>query len=382
MKIILQPTSKEDAVALQVLYDQAINEATELFVVSAYLTDWQPKQKITQKCRELAFVVGTDFGLTRKDACRKVLRWLPDELKSDFVAADHIGGFHPKLVMWKDERGQGHLLLGSSNLTLAAFSTNYEANALFKISDEQFNDIKKWIYKIRLECSPISEDWLEQYKEAPKTLRRPSGKKVPVVFFRLPSGDLIDKAIAKRRKQHQAFVDIKEPLASLIEKCTQGVVSNEQFYEEMMTLWGHHPSRLMGKGFEIVGKHGNWQEVCKSISTILLVAQTASGPVLDNIVRKEIDRLSMAQNPNRGAWLSEMLCHYFPDLYPLINKPVRMWLQDNKYRAPRKTSEGAKYIDLAMKLRQAIKQNTKNRAKDLLELDHAIWQWYKSKYKS
>ncbi|MCA9934271.1 MAG: hypothetical protein KC415_10120, partial [Anaerolineales bacterium] len=48
----------------------------------------------------------------------------------------------------------------------------------------------------------------------------------------------------------------------------------------------------------------------------------------------------------------------------------------NKYRAPHKASEGAKYIDLALKLRQALRQNTKNNAKNLLELDHAIWQWY------
>jgi len=45
-------------------------------------------------------------------------------------------------------------------------------------------------------------------------------------------------------------------------------------------------------------------------------------PALDNVVRKEIDRLADADNPNRGAWLSEMLCHYFPSRYPVVNKPV------------------------------------------------------------
>jgi hypothetical protein len=76
-----------------------------------------------------------------------------------------------------------------------------------------------------------------------------------------------------------------------------------------------------------------------------------------------------------------MLCHYFPDLYPLVNTPVKTWLRYNKYRAPRKASEGARYIDLAMKLREALKQNTQNKAGNLLELDHAIWRWYKRKYK-
>ena len=57
---------KNGGVALQALYDQAIADAVELFIVSAYLTDWQPKQKITNKCRELFFIVGTDFGLTKR----------------------------------------------------------------------------------------------------------------------------------------------------------------------------------------------------------------------------------------------------------------------------------------------------------------------------
>jgi len=381
MRILLQPNDEKESVSLKDLYDQAIVEATELFIVSAYLTSWPHKQKITSKCRELTFIVGTDFGLTRKDACKKVLKWLPEGHKNDLLAADHLDGFHPKLVMWQNDSSQNHLLLGSSNLTQAAFSTNHEANALLTISDDQYNKIKDWVYRIRLGCSPISEDWLEQYKEAAKPPKSIGGKKSPVVSFELPSGSTIDKAILARKKQHIAFAEIANALSDLIEKCASGALTNTQFYEKMMALWGHHASRLQGKGFEIVGKHGNWQDVCKSISAILTISNSASVPALDNLVRKEIDRLAEAQNPNRGAWLSEMLCHYFPDRYPLLNGPVRVWLQYNKYRAPRKASEGAKYIDLALKLRQAVKQNTKNKAQNLLELDHAIWQWYALKYK-
>ena len=379
MRILLQPTDKNETVPLDALYNRAIADAVELFIVSAYLTDWRPNQELPDKCRELSFIVGTDFGLTRRDACRNVLKWLPEEYKSDFLAADHIAGFHPKLVMWKDEVGQCHLLLGSSNLTRAAFSTNYEANVYVTISDEQYNDIKEWIYKIGFECSPISEDWLEQYKEAEKA-RGPRGKKAPVVSLQLPSGTLIDEAVLARRKQHEAFADIKEALAELIGRCAQGILTNEHFYTEMMALWGRHPSRLQGKGLEIRGKHSNWQDVCRSISTILATAETASVPALDYTVRKEIDRLAKARNPNRGAWLSEILCHYFPDLYPLVNNPVKAWLQHNEYRVPRKASEGAQYIYRARALRRAIKQNTKNEARDLLELDHAIWRWYEESH--
>lgn len=377
MKIFLQPNEKSDLVDLHTIYDKAIAEAVELFIVSAYLTDWKTNQAINEKCEELGFIVGTDFGLTRKQACRNVMKWLPEQYKSDFLAADRLSGFHPKLVLWKNGSNQGHLLLGSSNLTQAAFSTNHEANVLLEISDSQYAIIKGWIYKIRQACSPISEDWLEKYKEATQAPKTATGKKPPLIFFELPSGHLINKAIAYRQKQYEAFMKIKDRLKTLIEKCAAGDLANNAFYDQMMDLWGKGdpPPRLQGRGFEIKGKHAYWQDVCKSLSTIFALAKTAATPALDNAVRKEIDRLAKAHNANRGAWMSEMLCQYFPELYPVDNGPVRYWLQHNKYHAPRKASEGSRYIDLALKLRSATKQNKSNKAKNLLELDSAIWQW-------
>jgi hypothetical protein len=144
----------------------------------------------------------------------------------------------------------------------------------------------------------------------------------------------------------------------------------------MMALWGHHSSRFQGRGFEISAKHSDWKQTCTSLAAIIAKGKSASIVALDNLVRKEIDRLASLQDPNRGAWLSEMLCHFFPDRYPVVAKPVRVWLQDNKYRGPRNASEGALYIDLSMKLREALADNKTNTAKNLSELDHAIWQWY------
>jgi hypothetical protein len=62
---------------------------------------------------------------------------------------------------------------------------------------------------------------------------------------------------------------------------------------------------------------------------------------MDNLVKKEIDRLASTENPNRGAWLSEML---------------------------------------SVKLRNALENNTVNSAKNLAELDHAIWKWYDNEF--
>jgi len=382
MQVLLQPTTTNTGIGnLQSLYDNAISEATELFIVSAYLTEWRPKQSISPNCQRLSFIVGTDFGITRKSACQSVLRWLPKHFQGDFLAADHIAGFHPKFVMWKDTDGNCKIVLGSSNLTQAAFTKNYEANIFTPLSLEEYNIIKAWVYEVKLGCSPISEDWLAQYRESIQQTKDHGTKTSPVISLLVPTGTDINQAILDRRKQHKAFQTIGDELADLIRKCANGQIASDEFYEEMMQKWGKHKSRLQGRGFEIRGKHSDWQDVCKSISAILDAAPSSAPDVLDDLVRKEIDRLAKTHNPNRGAWMSEMLCHYLPGLYPVVNTPVRSWLYHIKYGPPHKASQGARYIDLARKLRLAIKQK-KNKARNLLELDHGIWKWYDNKRKN
>ena len=384
MKIILNPS---DNAILDKEYEKALSSAVELSILTAFLTDWKPRTKLSINCKEVNFIVGTDFGITKKDACFSVLRWLPSNFKNDFLAADGIGGFHPKLILWKDAKSECYAVVGSSNLTQAAFSTNVEANVSSKIAEADYNRIKEWIYQIRINCAPISEDWLDTYTEMTKRTSRTKGKKSiatqnaskTVKVFALPTGKSIDEAILRRRKQERAFSSIKDQLTALLAKCADGKISNMDFYDKMVTTWNESGSRLQGSGFQISGKHGNWRGVCKSLLIIINEAKTSSLAKLDNIVKQEIDSLASAENPLRGSWLSEMLCHYFPDNYPLVNKPVRLWLQDNRYRSPKKSSQGSAYIDLSMKLRTAIKNNDSNKAKNLSELDHAIWQWARNK---
>ena len=86
----------------------------------------------------------------------------------------------------------------------------------------------------------------------------------------------------------------------------------------------------------------------------------------------EIDYLKKKANPVRGAWFSEMLCHFFPIKYPVLNKPVKQWLRMKNWRPERGSTEGSKYVELARKLRITMKQN--NEIKSLAELDNVIWQ--------
>ena len=62
MKIILLPGGTTDRLPLRNLYERAIAEAHELFIVTAYLTEWNPKSVIRDDCDELSFIVGKGNG--------------------------------------------------------------------------------------------------------------------------------------------------------------------------------------------------------------------------------------------------------------------------------------------------------------------------------
>jgi len=382
MKIILNPPKENEENTLRSIYQTAIKEAKELFIINAYLTDWLMKNKLNPNCEKFRFIVGTDFGITRKDPCKAVLKWLPKNLKDNFLAVDKISGFHPKLVMWKSFDDRVFLLLGSSNLTDAAFNTNYEANIFTEINSDAYNEITQLVDSLMENVSPISEDWLDQYVEAKRgnPIRKSKTQEAIFITLPLPKGKGIEELLANRRGGQKKFSQIKDKLIDIMGRSASGKINDSIFYKEMMKLWSDHPSRFQGSGFQILGKNAKWHEICAALLNILNKSITASQSSLDDIVKKEIDNLAEKENPIRRSWLSEMLCHFFPDKYPLIDGPIESWLKYNKYRAPRNSSEGAKYIDLAIKMRQAIKGGgNKTNIKDLAELDTAIWKWNKNR---
>ena len=107
------------------------------------------------------------------------------------MVADGISGFHPKAVFWKNQSGNCFAIVGSSNLTKAAFETNYEANVFSKISVSEYSEAKTWVNSIEKQAVAVSEDWLARYNEATLTGGR-AGKAseetpiIPLVAFKLP----------------------------------------------------------------------------------------------------------------------------------------------------------------------------------------------------
>jgi hypothetical protein len=369
MRILLSG-SEEKYADLRDLYNRAFKEAKELYIASAYLTDWDPAWKIGSACEKMVFVVGRDFGLTRKSAMLAVLKLIPKG-ESSFFAADTEDGFHPKIVAWKSGSGRNYCIVGSSNLSRAGLSTNYEANVFSLISAPEFDRIRVWIDSIAM--IPITEEWITgHYNEAPRLGGRKAAD-APVHLKLLPTGSSCAQSVRDRRRHQENFAGVADKVRGLLIRCAGGPERKNAFWKKFWSLYRADPSwRLQGRGWWIRGKGARWSQACGALVHILEAGKTLPENQLDGVVAGEIDRLAKAGNSVRGAWLSEMLCHYLPKLYPVDNGPVQKWWSYNKLPHRRGATEGQKYAELAKKLRWVLRKFHPSGARNLAELDAAI----------
>lgn len=370
-------------------YKKAIDEAHELYLLTAYLTEWLVKEALNKKCEETIFLIGTDFGLTRKKALSKLLKWFPQEQKNGLLAVTGAYGFHPKLVMWVDGNSRYYIIIGSSNVTIGGFSKNVEANALIEIDVNDFNHLRDRILYLRnTAATPISEDWIKtKYCEADFAANKAKGRNAKqrgaknsgmkvadtrhVLELPITKHSLAD--IRRRRHQQKKFSEIEVQLRQEISACASGKLSGADFYDSMVRLWGGHDSRFQGQGFQILGKNSDWRETCISLMKIINSSELGLFKQ-DKLVQTEIDRLADKEVSSRGSWLTEMVCHFFPDKYPVLNGPIKLWLKQNGYRAPKKMTEGGRYIDMAIKLRNSVR-SAMPKVRTLDEADTLIWRW-------
>jgi len=369
--------SPGDSNELGRVYEVAAKDSVELLVATAFLTEWPIKSKLWVGCKSILILVGTDFGLTRKKALRQLLGWIPKEKKYNVLAVPPFmgGSFHPKIIAWKDKAGKYFALFGSSNLTIAAFDRNHEANILQQISTKEFQKIKSWLRNISAKSEVVSADWIKKYREASRikgrrTSVRTANNTNNVIDLRIRVLKEHLVLVKSRRKQQESFEEIRKPLLDIIRNCAAGKIRSKTFWEEFWKLWGNHSSRFQGSGIQWFGKGTNWKQACSSMQKII------QGPNdifdLDLIVQSEIDFLAKKKNQARGAWLTEMCCHFYPNSYPILNRPVKDWLKVKGYRAQSGASEGSKYIELSIKMRSTRDQSPK--ISTLAELDIVIWR--------
>ncbi|TCS55607.1 hypothetical protein EDD52_13010 [Primorskyibacter sedentarius] len=369
MPLILGPSNQ--SLNPKKLYEKAFLEATELYVLSAYLTAWDYPAALNPRCSKFRLIVGTDFGITRKQALKNALMWLPNDQKCNFLAADLISGFHPKAAFWKDQTGDCYCVIGSSNQTNAAFTTNYEVNISSEIGLDEFDATCEWIKNIEKNCSQVNEYWIDQYKEGtpppPKKPKKDGSKKgLQACDIQVPTN--FHRNLLRRNEQMKAYMETRDTFMSLVEKCATGQLSNAIFYQEFTALWGgNHLISFQSDVWKITGKKSNLSEICHS----LIKVRDSKTSSLDDLVRVELDRLEKLKNPTRKSLFTEFLCKEFPDQYPVWNKPIEGYLKFNNLEFPRGSSFGSKYIHMAREMRKIVKREG-SPVKDLTELDLLI----------
>lgn len=287
-------------------------------------------------------------------------------------------------MFWRELDGKCYALLGSSNLTQAAFSTNVEANGFAAITDDQFELASTWVERIFEVSVTLNDTWLDRYQEArqpvrPKNSTTDSSEDtedayhLPLPVIRGLKG--YKPFLAQRRNQMEAFRENRAELEELFRATSKAKLWNEarvdEFYYRLSSLWyfGDYGSRFQGKGWERKGRNSDFREFSKSIVRVL----DAPFAGRDRVVIWEINRLTALKIPTRGALFSEMLCQFFPKHYFVMNGPVQDWFSSLDIAFPRGLSKGERYVNRARLLRAALKRADDYPAKSLAELDCIIW---------
>lgn len=385
MKILLQaPTNLSTTVIDD--YNRAFTEAEELYLVSAFLRDWGNEIKLNKRCKDLVIVIGTDFYITTPLACKKFLNWLPNNRKHTLFAFNPNSQFHPKMMIWKSRKSgiaKYQAIIGSSNLTYAGLHSNYEANVVLDIDQRKYNKIKTWIISLKEESNvcQITQKWLSDYKARYRDFHKKSqndqirSNQAPISealrILPITSFPGIRVSIQQRRQQIKLFR--KGNFVQLVNECADGRLHNKDFYEGLFNVIPPE-AWFQTKIWTLKGKDSNWRQICKSLRNII----ESSKSDRDNKVLEEIDFLAKNANPNRQAWLTEILCHLYPKVYPIWNGQITKWLSHHKFRSPNNISQGSKYIVISQILRKSLAEYNKSsriKIENLAEVDHVIWAY-------
>lgn len=348
----------------QIITDAILN-ADEIWWASAYLTTWPIPLDCLPKnnCSTCNIVVGSDFGITRKAALLDLLKWKKQTSSNVFI--NNTQGFHPKVFLWR-KGNKRFVLAGSSNLSVAGWTSNIELNIRVPISKKEFDVITEWFDDYVIGTSPrLDPSSIKSYKESKRKPVKSQNSSTDI-DYRIKKLRKID--FSGVRKQLNEYNKTKNEFVKIVKDCEKGLLNRKLFYSKMSTLlkgtWRGNSNLL-----SMNCKNEKWEETCSGLSNIF----DANKADRDRIVKKVIDSLTLTKNKTRGSWLSEILCHHFPLEYPLIDDPVKEWIRECNIEKLYGIPTGYQYIRITKIMRKYLNQN-KDKFNNFMEMDHAIWK--------
>jgi HKD family nuclease len=155
--LILSPDS------LQREFAELVTRCRRIQLVVAWATKGYALDLLskTAKARriEVESFVGTTFDATDPDAVEDLLR-----LGKVYVDTRGDRVFHPKLFVFHLDHSL-EIIVGSANLTNAAFRRNFEICVRLRMDEGAAEDLSRRIRRLRNELSPITSRWLDTYRK-------------------------------------------------------------------------------------------------------------------------------------------------------------------------------------------------------------------------
>lgn len=279
-------------------------------------------------------IVGVDFYQTHPD----VIQWMKGARKTNkmFIGKSKTGIFHPKVFYFKfDNRDTNALVIGSANLTAAAYGRNEEASVCTKIAknDTSIDDLlSKWS-KNGTEIKNFDNDaYKGEYLLKGRTVRQVLNKKGCDEFNENP--DLLKMSfgdyykLCKKDPFHYfgARLDLLEFCSASIEdqddfSCVAGL---KESISEPEILYGLFGSMKADAAFrDTVYDENIWRELYNLYQRI-----PSKAPISKLVARKFIHDVQMIINLNYGneygklnhlSAATRLLAMKRPDLYFCVN---------------------------------------------------------------
>ncbi len=120
------------AVELQQSFSECLSRCSRAYIAVAWMRDGFAMQQLKSSKCSFHAVIGTDFGMTDSAMVEELWK---SAGQTDVVRLFPESGrtFHPKFYLF-ESNGTSEVLVGSANMTAAAFTENYEAMVHFRLA--------------------------------------------------------------------------------------------------------------------------------------------------------------------------------------------------------------------------------------------------------
>jgi len=146
---------------LRTEFSKALKSASAVWIATAWARDGWVLDELSKRGLPVNAVIGRSFSGTTPDAIERLVA-LGGDIR---IVPDGLGVFHPKMYLFERQNG-GLVILGSANMTEAAFHSNVELSIA---ADLVFGDTKKLVdtwHDFAKDTEPMNEESVALFRQA------------------------------------------------------------------------------------------------------------------------------------------------------------------------------------------------------------------------